>query len=354
MKKWLVVIVVILLLATGGWLAREFYWPYRGYQGNVILTVPRGARATEVADQLIRSGVVAHRFPFLLRYWLGRRHHETLKFGEYLFDRPLSVSQVYWKLARGEVYLHTVVIPEGSDRFDMARIFRDDVGLDPQAFLAATRNTAAICNLDPQAKTLEGYLFPDTYRFPRGVSPSVVVATMLERFRQVFNTEFQANLQGESLHDVLTLASLVEKETPNPEERPQIAGVFTRRLEKGMPLQCDPTVIYAVRLEHGTTDPFNGPITLNDLAIPSAYNTYLHTGLPPGPICSPGAASIRATLHPAPGAALYFVSNNHGGHYFADTLAEHERNVERSRREREEMQREEAPNTPQAPPQGGP
>ncbi len=338
MKKWLVIIVVILALVAGGWLAKELYSPYRGYPGNVILTIPRGARATEVADHLARSGVVAHRLPFLLRYWLGRRHHETLKFGEYLFDRPLSVSEIYWKLARGEVYLHTVVIPEGSDRFDMARIFHDDLGLDPQAFLVATLDAAAIRDLDPQATTLEGYLFPDTYRFPRGVPVSVAIETMLGRFRQVFNSEFRANLQGESLHHLLTLASLVEKETPNPEERSRIAGVFTRRLEKNMLLQCDPTVIYAVRLERGTADPFNGPITQSDLAIPSPYNTYLHAGLPPGPICSPGAASIRATLHPAPGAALYFVSNNHGGHYFADTLAEHERNVQRSRRELEEIQ----------------
>ncbi|MGH9326748.1 MAG: endolytic transglycosylase MltG [Terriglobia bacterium] len=338
MKKWLVAIPVIIVLAAAGWLAKELYLPYRGYQGQMILTIPRGARAPEVADQLLRKGVIAHRLPFLLRYWLGRWHHETLKFGEYLFDRPLSISRVYWKLARGQVYLHTVVIPEGSDRFDMARILHDDLGFSPQAFLAATRNPAPIRNLDPQAITLEGYLFPDTYRFPRGVSASVVVRTMLERFRQVFSTDFRRKLQGESLHHVLTLASLVEKETPNPVERPRIAGVFTRRLEKGMLLECDPTVIYAVRLQDGATDPFNGPITRSDLEMPSPYNTYVHAGLPPGPICSPGVASIQAALHPAPGSALYFESNNHGGHYFADTLAEHRRNVERSRRELQEMQ----------------
>lgn len=338
--KWFLIIVVLVLLGAGAWLANEYYTPYHGYSGRLVLVILPGTRATSVADQLVRHGVLAHRLPFLLRYWLGRRHHETLKFGEYLFDRPLSVSEIYWKIARGEVYLHAVVIPEGSDRFDMARILQQAVGVSPEEFLAATRDTAEIKDLDPDAPSLEGYLFPDTYRFPRGVPAARAVKTMLARFREMMDSELRQNLAPGpgSLHRIITLASLVEKETPDPEERPEIAGVFSRRLEKGMLLECDPTVVYAIRLTNAVQDPFKGPITRADLQVSSPYNTYTHRGLPPGPICSPGLASIRAALHPAPGDALYFVSNNHGGHYFADTLAAHYRNVERSRKELKAMQ----------------
>jgi UPF0755 protein len=337
MRKWLFLIPLVIVLGLGTWLARELYTPYRGYQGHLVLVIPPGARAPRVANLLLQSGILNHRFPFLFRYWVGRWHHKTLKFGEYLFDRPLSASQVYWKLVRGEVYLHAVVIPEGSDRFDMARILQREIGLNPSQFLEATSDAAPIRDLDPEANSLEGYLFPDTYRLPRGVSASRVVETMLARFRQEFNTHIRQDLPSPSgnLHQIITLASLVEKETPNPEERPMIASVFLRRLQKGMLLQCDPTVIFAVRLSQttGLSDPFNGPITQSDLLNPSPYNTYVHAGLPPGPICSPGMASIEAALHPASGSALYFVSNHHGGHYFADTLAEHNRNVARSRKE---------------------
>jgi UPF0755 protein len=189
----------------------------------------------------------------------------------------------------------------------------------------------AIRDLDPRAPSLEGYLFPDTYRFPRGVSAATVVITMLERFRHIVGTRFANQRPSSSAgwHEVMTLASLVEKETPEASERPLIAGVFERRLERGMPLQSDPTVVYAARLDYRPV----GPITQSDLGFDSPYNTYRHSGLPPGPIANPGEASIRAVFHPADGDALYFVANNHGGHVFARTLAEHQRNVSRYRRE---------------------
>ncbi|MGH9353968.1 MAG: endolytic transglycosylase MltG [Terriglobia bacterium] len=338
MKKLLWIVPLAALILAGGWVAWEFYAPYKGYPESVVLTISPGARAPEVARELQTRGVLASRIPFLLRYWLGRRRRETIKFGEYQFDRPRDVSQIYEKLIRGEVWLHTVVIPEGSDRMDMARILERDIGLDPQAFLAASVRPDAIHDLDPLAPSLEGYLFPDTYRFPRGVAASKVVSAMLARFREVLDARFRRDLPPgpASLHNAITLASLVEKETPDANERPLIAGVFTRRLAKGMALDCDPTVIYALRLARSPAESsnfFTGPITRSDLAAPSPYNTYLHPGLPPGPICSPGAASIEAALHPASGTALYFVSNNHGGHVFSDTLAEHHRNVEQYRKE---------------------
>ena len=262
-----------------------------------------------------------------------------MKAGEYLFDRPLRPIDVYYKLVRGEIYLHTVLVPEGSDRFDIAEIVHQTMNVSPDDFLRVTQEPSAILDLDPQAQTLEGYLFPDTYRFARGVSAQTIADTMLTRFRRVFAARFEADLgsSGKSLHEVITLASLVEKETPDPGERPVVAGVFTRRLEKDIELACDPTVVYAARLDHRMLGHPAPPIKRSDLEFDSPYNTYLHTGLPPGPIANPGEASIRAALAPAPGDDLYFVSNNHGGHVFAATLSEHNRNVARYRKEVAEL-----------------
>jgi UPF0755 protein len=293
-----------------------------------------------VAKLLVQTGVLARRLPFLVRYALGRPWH-TLRAGEYLFDRPLRPIDVYRMLVEGEVFLHPVVIPEGSDRYDMARLLERQMGLDPEAFLRTTQVTAIIRDLDPQAPTLEGYLFPDTYRFARRVSPARVVETMVARFRQVLHVKFSAELasSGFSLHDVVTLASLLEKETPDPQERPIIAGAFENRLERALPLACDPTVIYAARLEGSKLDYPPPPITRSDLKFDSPYNTYLRIGLPPGPIASPGVSSLHAAFHPASVDFLYFVSNNHGGHIFARTLAEHLRNVARYRQQLAELHR---------------
>jgi len=372
----------LLLLVLGAaavglsWLAFDLVSPYRGYTGNIFIVVEPGSRASQVAELLVARGVLRYRLPFLVRYWAGRPRH-ALRAGEYLFDRPLRPSDVYRRLVQGDIYLHTVVIPEGSDRYDIARILNLRLGIDPEQFLRTTQQTMTIHDLDPNAPSLEGYLFPDTYRFARGVSAATVVLTMLTRFRHILATRL-ANQRpfpiphsppqlgrGTSFptaarppgswrgtgsptpdsppqlgrgarggvnwgwHDIITLASLVEKETPEISERPLIAGVFERRLERGMPLQSDPTVIYAAQLDHRLV----GPITQSDLEFDSPYNTYRHSGLPPGPIANPGLVSIRAALHPAAGDALYFVANNQGGHVFARSLAEHQRNVSRYRRE---------------------
>jgi len=350
----------LLLLVFGAaalvplWLVVDLLSPYRGYSESILIVVEPGARAYQVADLLVAGGVLRHRLPFLVRYYAGRPRH-ALRAGEYLFDRPLRPIDVCRKLVQGDVYLHPVVVPEGSDRFDIARILNLRLGIDPEDFLRVTQQAMAISDLDPKAPSLEGYLFPDTYRFPRGVNAATVVLAMLARFRHVTATRFES--QGLSpnpdfllrleegsgggeksgWHEVITLASLVEKETPEASERPLIAGVFERRLERGMPLQCDPTVVYAARLDNRPA----GPITRSDLGFDSPYNTYRYSGLPPGPIANPGEASIRAVLHPAKGDALYFVANNQGGHVFARTLAEHQRNVSRFRREVAALHRDE-------------
>jgi len=342
MKKFLGAAFLLLLIACavgGALVERELYRPYKGYSENVILEIAPGTRAPDLANTLVQRGVLAHRWPFLLRYFAGRVSRRRVKAGEYLFDRPLRPIDVYSKLVRGDIYLHVVLVPEGFDRFDIAEVVHQSVNINPDVFLRATEQASLIRDLDPKAETLEGYLFPDTYRFPRGVSAPAIVQAMLARFRHVYAAKFESDLDqsGKSLHAVITLASLVEKETPDPAERPLVAGVFTRRLKKGMELACDPTVVYAARLNHRMLTRPAPPIKRSDLALDSPYNTYVHAGLPPGPIANPGEASIRAALAPASGDALYFVSNNHGGHNFAATLGEHERNVARYRKEVAEL-----------------
>ncbi len=334
LKRVLLALMAVLVLACAGCTWGQERQPYRGFSGNLILVIEPGTSGPEVAQLLVARGVLKQRWPLLLRYWLGRRRHR-LKAGEYLFDRPLSPREVYWKLVRGDVYLHAVVIPEGSDRFDIARILQQQMGKGPTDNLWATEQTPAIRDLAPQATTLEGYLFPDTYRFPRNVSAATVVATMLARFRRVYAAKFHRDLQSPlGLHGIITIASLVEKETAVPAERPLVAGVFLRRLEKGWALQCDPTVIYAIRLEYRRMERPSPPLTLSDLNLESPYNTYRNPGLPPGPIANPGEASIEAAVHPAPGDALYFVSNNQGGHFFSNNLRDHNRNVAQYRHQR--------------------
>ena len=330
MKKTLLALAMVVIIAGLAAIRAEVLRPYRGYSGQIIVNIPPGMQAPEVAGLLAAKGVLDHRWPFLLIYGFGRwRYH--LKAGEYLFDSPLRPLDVYRKLVRGEVYFRTVVVPEGSNRFDIARILHKKLGIAPADFLRVTGEASPIHDLDPQAPSLEGYLFPDTYRFEYQTTAAHVAMTMLARFRQVIHENFQQELSqpGVDLHEAVTLASLVEKETPDSLERPIVAQVFALRLQKGMLLQCDPTVLYAAEMDHLAT----GRITESDLNRQSPYNTYVHSGLPPGPICNPGKASIRAVFHPASTHYLYFVSNNHGGHRFASTLAEHRRNVARYRKQ---------------------
>lgn len=348
MKKWLFALAAILLLGAGVLLDREIEAPFQGYPESATVEIAPGTRTSAIAGLLAERGIIAYRLPFLILNTVGRARHRSLKAGEYRFDHPLSPLDVYRKLAHGDVYLHTVVIPEGSDRFDMAPIFHRALGVDPDAFLRATATPSLIRDLDPQARSLEGYLFPDTYKFPRGASPAAIAEVMTERFRHVLRARFpELGQSPAALHQAVTLASLVEKETPSPAERPLIAGVFERRIAAGMLLECDPTVAYASRLDGISTE---GPITRSQLDLDSPYNTYRRSGLPPGAICSPGEASLEAALHPAAGKALYFVSNNQGGHLFASTLAEHERNVARYRRQLAELRRtaEDQPSAPGA------
>lgn len=294
------------------------------------LIVPPGASAEAIGRQLHGLGLVRH--PLVFRSLvLVRGAGGALKAGEYSLEGPVSLTQIVEMLVRGEVVRREVTFPEGRSIEDMARLAAAR-GIFPAEFLKAARDPAPIRDLDPLATDLEGYLFPDTYDLPRAENPAAaLVVRMVGRFREVIAPDL-ARLppRALSVRQLVTLASLVEVETARPEERPRIAAVFLNRLRKGMPLQTDPTVIFAMR-KAGT---WNGNIRKKDLDIESPYNTYRVAGLPPGPIASPGRESLLAVLEPAPVRDLYFVSRNDGTHEFSETLREHNEAVDRYQRSR--------------------
>ena len=311
--------------------ATLLFWPYQGFAEPTVVVIEQGMSRRAIADKLTAHGVLGSRWPFLLYAYL--QPYRTLKAGEYSFEEPLSAPGVFAKLARGEVHLYALTIPEGYTRWDIAAEVERLKLASRAAFLEATGNAELIRNLAPEATNLEGYLFPDTYHFARPSDPAAMARAMVEHFRQVYSELLQknpANPQHLSPHEIVTLASLVEKETGAAEERGLIAAVFTNRLQHRMFLACDPTVIYAARL--ASDGRFDGVINVSDLERDSPYNTYLHTGLPPGPIASAGRAALEAVLNPPASNFLFFVSNTRGGHFFAATAAQHSRNVARYRR----------------------
>jgi UPF0755 protein len=294
------------------------------------LTVAPGASGDAVGEQLVELGLLRH--PLELRaLLLVRGDTARIKTGTYALEGPLSLGQIADKLVQGTVVRHDVTIPEGKSRAEMATIVAAR-GIEPAEFLKLSADPTLIKDLDPQAPDLEGYLFPDTYDIAQGPNAaSDLVKRMVQRFRDVA-TPLVPRLpaSGLTLRQLVTLASIVEMETAQPSERPHVAAVFLNRLKKGIPLQTDPTVIYALRLRGG----YDGNIRKADLSFDSPYNTYKYAGLPPGPIASPGRESLLAVLAPAAVKDLYFVSRNDGTHVFSETLAQHERAVDKYQRHR--------------------
>jgi UPF0755 protein len=324
--------LTILFLATAllaGWVAASLYLPYQKFPSQgVFVDVPRGASRRAVARLLANQGVVRSRLVFeVLSRWRSR---STLQAGEYFFNHPVTSLQVFDAIANGRVYVRELTIPEGFSMFDIADLVQREGFASRENFLAAARNPALIRDLVPGAPSLEGFLFPATYEFPRHPTGEQMVAAMVAHFRREWAeiSVQQPNLSGLPLAQVLTLASLVERETPKAEERPVVAAVFINRLHRRVPLQCDPTVVYALEL----TGNYNGSLDAASLPFESPYNTYRHIGLPPGPIANPGSASMKAALHPPETDYLYFVANTEGGHFFSRTLAEHNHNVALYRR----------------------
>jgi peptidoglycan lytic transglycosylase G len=328
MKKLLLFFVLIVTAAgvAGGWFYLRAQEPYRGYEGSEqFVDIPPGASSVAIGERLVAGGVVRDLQTYRLTLWMsgkGRR----LKAGEYRFDHAMTPLEVIDKIARGDAFVVTLTFPEGLTIAEMAKIIESH-GLGPAAaFVEAAQDATLVHDLDPAAPNLEGYLFPETYAVPRKTDAPKLVRLMVGRFGHVFTKEFRdaAAARQLSVRQAVALASIVEKETAKAEERPLVAAVYLNRLRLRMPLQADPTVIFAIQ-KNGT---YTGNLRRDDLMIDSPYNTYRYPGLPPGPIASPGRASLDAAVHPADSDALYFVSRNDGSHVFAKTLDEHGRNVQ--------------------------
>lgn len=331
-----VVLAVLALAAAGGaawWGWREIHTPYQGYLGDSRqLDVEIGSAGTAILAELEREGVIES--ALLARIYLYRQGDPPLQAGEYRFEGALTVPEVLGKLIRGEVVTHEVTLVEGLTLEETARALTEGGFGEQQRFLELMRDPAPIADLDPDAPDLEGYLFPDTYRFTRRTPEEEIVAALVGNFRERYASTLEPVIEetyrtGDdeppTLREIVTLASIVEKEARIPDERPTIAGVYQNRLDRGIGLYADPTVIYAFK-KLGTWD---GNLTRADLQVDSPYNTYRYPGLPPGPIASPGLASLEAAAAPAEVPYLYFVSRNDGTHVFAETLSEHNENVER-------------------------
>lgn len=317
-------IFVLLICLAAGYAVYRLSRPYRGFTGATFVEFPHGTSAQVIAGKLADAGVVASRLDF----WLARlvNRGRVLQAGQYRFDQPASPLDVFDRIARGDVFYYELVVPEGKNMFDIAAA-AEQLGLFPaRDFVAAARNPALIRDLDPQAPSLEGYLFPSTYKLSYGTTPEQLCRLMTNKFRAVW----MGLRAGADVHRTVALASLIEKEGKLDVERPRIAAVFENRLRIGMKLDCDPTTIYAALLDHH----YRGAIYKSDLASTSPYNTYRHAGLPPGAIANPGVVSIEAALHPASLQALYFVlkPDGSGTHEFSNTIAAHEAATARYRR----------------------
>jgi len=336
--KFVLVLILVLVLAAGGTAAWMWYGMTHPYQGfakeGVFVDVPHGASRRYVAFLLKKNGVIQSKLAFEI---YARRHPKrTLQAGEYFFDHAMTGRDVFWKVANGEVYQQPFTVREGETMFDIARNLEAGKFMPSGDFLYAAGDPSLIRDFAPGAQTLEGFLFPATYELPRHPAASELTAEMVRKFKEQWKAitttapaggSASVSDPGKALRTV-TLASLVERETPKPDERPLVAGVFENRMRKGMRLQCDPTVIYALE-RNGI---YNGALSGKDLTYDSLYNTYEHAGLPPGPIGNPGEASLRAALGPAQTNYLYFVANTQGGHFFSATLEEHNKNVVKYRR----------------------
>ena len=316
----------VALLAAGVALEahRRVRTPFRGFaEAEIFVEIPTGLGVNAIAVRLAQAGVVRDQYTFRLAVWeLGAGR--TLKAGEYRFAEPATAEQVVARIAGGDVVLRSITFPEGLTIREMAALFEQRGFGSAAALLDAARKADLVASLDPEAPDLEGYLFPDTYALPRSATATDLVEMMVRRFTAVFTPLWETRAAStRSVREAVTLASLVEKETARAEERPVVAGVYANRLRVGMPMQCDPTVIYALMRAGRWT----GNIRRDDLQVDSRYNTYRYAGLPPGPIASPGRGALEAALAPAEVDSLYFVSRNDGSHVFSRSLAEHNRHV---------------------------
>lgn len=327
MRKF-VWLILIAMLGAGGWFAWAILTPVEPASQTIVMLRP-GLSTRRIAAELQNAGVIQSKEAFILWHYYHRGR--SLKAGEYLFDKSANIIDIQKRLRRGDVYFHTVVVPEGFTMFDIGRAI-EAAGLGPaDDFLkVAQSDTALVADIDPYARSLEGYLFPETYQFSRMMTMHQMAAAMVSQFRVVATqidliTDVIGSMPAPAhdIHTVVTMASIVEKETSVPEERPEVASVYYNRLDKHVALDADPSIIYAELLA-GT---YQGALHHADMSFSSAYNTYRNAGLPPGPIANPGRSSLEAAMHPAETDFYYFVADAQGHHRFARTMQEHNKNV---------------------------
>ena len=297
--------------------------PTEEHPPSKVVDIPDGSTFQYVATLLEREGLIKSRFFFVL-FGKSQSADRKVHAGEYELNPGMTPAEILAMLLNGQVVLHSLTIPEGLTIVQIAELASQDGLTDRAEFLRLAKDRAFVESLGIKAETLEGYLYPNTYKFPRAVKAREVLVTMVEQLRQVLGPDLLARMQEikMTMHEVLTLASVIEKETGSGGERSEISAVFHNRLKKHIPLQSDPTVIYGLPA-------FDGNLRKKDLSSPSPYNTYRVQGLPPGPIANPGFQAIRATLYPSNSSYLYFVSRNDGTHQFSATLIEHNRAVEK-------------------------
>jgi UPF0755 protein len=311
----LVLLTIVVAAGVGG------YWylgPYKAFGAETFVEIEHGMSSRAIAEELARQGVVRSRWPFLFVRLLHPT--ATLQAGEYRFVTAETPWSVFEKIRRGEIFYEDFTVPEGSNIFDIAGMLKGLDIIDPDEFLRAAADPEMIRDLDPRTPNLEGYLFPSTYRVTHHTTAKQLCRAMTAEFRKEYKL-LGGQPNSPDTHKLVTLASMVEKETGLAQERPLVAAVFFNRLRLDMPLQCDPTTVYAALLQNR----YRGVIHRSDLANTSPYNTYTHIGLPPGPICNAGLASLKAVIHPAAADYLYFVAkpNGSGSHHFSSTLDAH-------------------------------
>lgn len=323
----LALFVLFILLVGTGVTAYWYLGPFRGYGAETFVEVERGMSSRQIARTLANQGVVRSPWAFLAVRVVHPR--ARLQAGEYRFGSAQTPWRVFDKIRRGDIFYEDVTVPEGDNIFDIAALLDRSDTVRSDDFMKAAADPASIRDLDPLAPDLEGFLFPSTYRVTHKTTAQQLCRMMTAEFRKQM-AELRVPTPAPGVHRIVTLASLVEKESALPQERPLVAAVFSNRLRLGMPLQCDPSTVYAALLENR----YRGVIHKSDLASANPYNTYTHAGLPPGPIANPGVSSLKAALDPAAADFLYFVAKpgGSGSHHFSSTLSEHESAVQEYRK----------------------
>jgi len=317
-------IALVLFVFCFSWFLWEYNHPGDRISPGTVFEVEKGSSVSLIARKLKKENIIEKEWPFLAAYRLFYPK-EKLIAGEYEFSPPLSVKEVLKKIREGDTILHAVTIPEGLTIEETAGLLSQKYSFNKERILHYAESTQLITSLDAKAQDLEGYLFPETYHIPKNTSEAELIEMMVAQFKKTFVPEWKERTEemGMEARDIVTLASLIEKETSVPEEKPLVSSVFHNRLKLGMKLDCDPTIIYALKKKNE----FQGRLRNKDLKLDSPYNTYLYNGLPPGPISNPGQESLKAALFPLKTDYLYFVSKNDGTHKFSSTFKEHQRAV---------------------------